>query len=49
MALAGIVYASMTDDEFLRALIMGAGIAIVGVFREPIMGWLRKIGYRGWR
>ena len=49
MALAGIVYAPMTEDAFLRALITGAGIAIVGVFREPIMEWLRKIGYRGWR
>lgn len=39
----------MTDDQALRALIGGAIVAVIGVFRDPIMRWLYRIGYRDWR
>ena len=37
------------DDQTLRALIVGAAIALVGVFSGPIKRWLHRIGYRDWR
>lgn len=39
----------MTDDQFWRILITGAAIVAVGIFKAPLMRWLRRIGYRDWR
>lgn len=39
----------MTDDQWLRALIVGAVLGVVGVFKPQIMAWLHRIGYRDWR
>lgn len=39
----------MTDDQTLRIVLGGAILAVVGVFRGPIMRWWYRIGYRDWR
>lgn len=39
----------MTDDQLWRTILTGGAVALVGVFREPIARWLRKIWYTGWK
>lgn len=37
------------DDETFRTIAIVVGIVVVGVFKEPILKFLKKIGYTGWK
>lgn len=39
----------MTEEQALRILTVAAVIAVVGVFRGPILRWWYRMGYRDWR
>jgi hypothetical protein len=36
-------------DHVWRVILVAGIVAVVGVFREQIMAFLYKIGYRDWR
>ena len=36
----------MTDDQFWRIVTTSIGLAVVGAFRDPIMRFMYRIGYR---